>query len=56
MRLTGTYVWSAFVSVEVPDDATEEQQKEALDKAAMAADLDFRNPVLHDCSNEELID
>ena len=55
-RLTGTYVWSAVVMVEVPDNATDDEQRKALDKAAMDSELDFRNPVLHDCSNENLID
>lgn len=56
MKLTGLYVWSASVEVEVPDDATDEQQRDALDAAAQGAELDFKHPILHQCSNEELID
>lgn len=56
MNLTGLYVWSASVEVTVPDDATEEEQREALDKAAMDVELDFKHPVLHECSNADLVD
>jgi len=56
MKINGLYVWSARVEVEVPDNATDEQQREALDIAAMGAELDFKNPVLHECSNEDLVD
>ena len=56
MKLTATYIWPATVSVEVPDNSTAQEQREALDKAAQLAELDFRNPVLHACSNEELTD
>lgn len=56
MKITGTYVWTACVEVELPDDSTDEQQREALDNAAMDVELDFKNPVLHECSNENLID
>ena len=56
MKLTGTYVWSATVNVEVPETATNEQQREALDKAAMEVEIDFKHPVLHDCSNSDLVD
>lgn len=54
--ITGLYVWSANVSAQVADDATDEQQREALDHKAMEADLDFKNPVLHECSNLNLVD
>jgi hypothetical protein len=56
MKLTGTYVWSASVEVEVPDNATEDEQREALDNEALKAELDFRHPVLNECSNQNLID
>lgn len=56
MKLTGNYVWSAFVEVEVPDTATREEQREALDNEAIKVELDFKNPILHECSNENLID
>lgn len=56
MKLTGKYVWSASVEVEVPDNATEDEQREALDNEALKVELDFKHPVLHECSNEDLID
>lgn len=56
MKLTATYVWTHRVAAEVPDDATEEQQREALDKEAMRADLDKEHPILHECSNPWLVD
>lgn len=56
MKITGTYVWTGCVEVELSDDATEEQQREALDNQAMLVELDFKNPILHECSNENLID
>jgi hypothetical protein len=56
MKLTGTYVWSASVEVEVADNATPDEQRDALDNEALKAELDFKNPVLHECSNEDLID
>jgi len=56
MNITATYVWSATVEVSVPDDATDDQQREALDNEAIKVELDFKNPIIHDCSNENLID
>jgi len=56
MKVTALYVWSASVEVEVPDNATDEEQRKALDDAAMKVELDFKNPVIHECSNENLID
>ena len=56
MKITGTYVWSASVEVEGPDDATDEQQREALDNAAIGVKLDLAHPILHVCSNEDLIE
>jgi hypothetical protein len=56
MKVTATYVWSATVEVEVPDNASDDVQREALDKAALGVELDFRNPVIHESSNENLID
>jgi len=55
MKLTATYVWSAMVEVNVPNDATEDEQREALDSAAMDVELDFRNPVMIACSNQDLV-
>ena len=55
MKITGLYVWSVQTEVEVPDDATPAQQKEALEDSI----ADFApngSPVLHECSNPELID
>lgn len=56
MKLTGTYVWTACVEVELPDNATREEQRDALDNEALKAELDFKHPILHECSNEDLID
>lgn len=56
MTITDTFVWSASVSVEVPDNASPEEQREALDNEALKAELDFSHPILYKCSNEELID
>ena len=55
--LTATYVWSVTVTTEVPDDASNEQQREALDKVAAGATIDLKHPVLHACDdNPDLID
>ncbi len=56
MKVTATYVWTASVEVKVPDDATDEQQRDALDNEAMKVEIDFKNPIIHECSNENLID
>lgn len=56
MKITGTYIWAVSVEVDVLDNATEQQQREALDNAAMDAELDLKHPILHECSNEKLID
>lgn len=56
MKLTGLYFWSSRVEIEVPDDTPIEEQRAALDDAAMKAELDFRHPVLHECSNKALVD
>lgn len=56
MKITGTFVWSASVEVEVPDNASNEVQRIALDNEAMRVELDFKNPILHACSNEDLVD
>lgn len=57
MILTANYVWSAIVTVVVPENATNEEQREALDKAAMNVELDFKHPILHSCDNNpELVD
>ena len=55
--LEATYVWSATVRATVPDNASNEEQRAALDEAAMQAELDFKHPVLHSCeANPELVD
>lgn len=54
--VTATYVWSACVEVQVPENATDEQQREALDNEALLVELDFKHPIIHACSNENLID
>ena len=54
--ITATYVWSATVEVQVADDATDDVQREALDNEAMKVELDFKNPIIRSCSNENLID
>ena len=54
--VTATYVWSAVVEVQVSDDTTDEQQREALDNEALKVELDFKHPIIHDCSNKNLID
>jgi hypothetical protein len=56
MKVTATYVWSATVEVEVPDNASDDVQREALDEAALEVELDFCHPIIHECSNENLID
>jgi len=45
-----------MVEVEVPANASEETQKDALYAASQTVELDFKHPVLHECSNSELID
>ena len=54
--VTATYVWSAVVEVKVPEDATDEQQREALDEEACNVELDWKHPIINACSNENLID
>lgn len=56
MKVTATYVWRATVEVEVPDTASDEAQRSALDNKVMGVELDFRHPIIHECSNENLID
>lgn len=56
MKVTATYVYPVSVEVTVPDDATDDQQREALDAAVANSTPDLRHPVLHECSNEDLID
>ena len=54
--IEGTYVWTARVAVTVEDNATNEEQRKALDEEALKVELDWKNPILHDCDNPELID
>jgi hypothetical protein len=56
MKITGLYCWSAAVEVEVPDNASVEEQETALYAASQKVELDFKHPILHDCSNPDLID
>jgi len=56
MKLTATYVWSFSVEVEVPDNATEDEQREALENMAILNAVDGGRLILHECSNENLID
>jgi len=56
MKITATYVWSATVEVDLPDNATDEHQREALDNEAIKVELDFKHPIIHECTNENLID
>ena len=55
MKITGLYVWSVQTEVEVPDDATDEQQREALDNSVEDC-APQGSPILHECSNADLID
>jgi hypothetical protein len=56
MKITGLYCWSAMVEVEVPDNVDDETQRNALYAASQKVELDFKHPILHECSNPELID
>ena len=56
MKLTGTFVRSTYVEVEVPDNATEDEQREALENMAILNAVDGGRLILHECSNENLID
>ena len=56
MKLTATYVWSFSVEVEVPDNATEDEQREALENMAILNAVDGGRLILHECSNENLIE
>lgn len=56
MKVTGTYVWSATVEIEIADGASDKEQRNALDNAALTVELDWAHPILHDCSNKDLID
>lgn len=57
MKLTATYVYPVTVTVDVPDNATDEEQRAALDLAVSQETIDLKNPVLHDCdANPDLID
>lgn len=57
MKLTATYVYPVTVTVDVPDDATDEQQRAVLDLSVSQATPDLNNPILHECDgNPNLID
>lgn len=53
--ISATYVWSVSTQVVVPADATHEEQRLALDESIKNAAPDGK-PILHDCSNPNLID
>ena len=55
MKVTGLYVWSVYTEVEVPDNATDEQQREALDNSVEDA-APQGSPILHESSNPNLVD
>jgi len=55
MKVSGTFVWSVYTEVEVPDNASNEEQLEALRNSVEDFYPDGA-PILHDCSNEDLID
>ena len=44
------------VAVELPNDATPEEQRAALDEAVYYAEVDLKHPILHECSNPDLVD
>ena len=54
--ITATVVWSINLTVKVPDTATTEQKQKAIVAEALKADLDFRHPIIHDCSDPDCID
>jgi hypothetical protein len=60
MKLIATYAWSATFEVDVPDTATLNEQRNALDTAIANAiesgDVDLSHPILTECSNPDLID
>lgn len=56
MKVTGLFVYSVQTEVEVPDDATDEQQREALDNSIEDWCPTNSSPILHECSNPDLID
>lgn len=54
--ITATVVWSVVLTVKVPDNAQVEEKKDAIMAEAMKAEIDFKHPVIHDCSDLECID
>jgi hypothetical protein len=54
--LTATVVWSVNLTVSVADDATTEQKQNAILDEALKAELDFKHPIIHDCSDTDCID
>lgn len=53
--ITATVVYYIEVVVEVDDNATEDEAKKAILDAAEGAG-GVNNPIIHDCSDESLID
>ena len=56
MKLTAMVVWSASLEVEVPETATVEEKQDAILKAAIDCEIDFKHPVIHECSDPDCID
>jgi len=54
--ITAMVVWSVSLTVEVPKNATTEEKKDAIMTAAMDAEIDFKHPIIHECSDPECID
>lgn len=54
--LTATVVWSVGMTIQVPDNATTEEKQAAIMAEAMKAEIDFKHPVIHACSDPWCID
>jgi hypothetical protein len=49
--LTATVVWSVTLTVNVPDNATINEKQDAILDAASKAEIDFKYPIIHECSD-----
>jgi len=56
MKLNATVVWSINVTVEVPDNATEDDKREAILSSAEKDLTGLNKPIIHECSDPDLID
>lgn len=56
MKVTGTYIWSVKLEVDIPEGATDRQQKEALEQSLMKARDKTTGPTLVKCSNPNLVE